>query len=268
MSKGSPKTVRDSILTLERNSGVATVAINRPDASNAIDNALRNELSNVFDSLAADRQVRAVILTSSGDESFSVGMDVAELAAMSPREIEQVGLQARGVYERMIALEVPIIAAVKGACLGAGFELALHADIRLARADARFGLPGINVGMSSGGGALARLQRISGIGSATALALTGGVVTAERAFMLGLVSNVSSQQEFWPAVEQLAGHFSTLSPVAVAETKRLLKLAAEGRIEDAADASPKSLARCFSDGDAQARLQMLISGRDPEATLH
>ena len=119
MSKGSPKTVRDSILTLERNAGVATVAINRPDASNAIDNALRNELSNVFDSLAADRQVRAVILTSSGDDSFSVGMDVAELAAMSPREIEQVGLQARGVYERMIALEVPIIAAVKGACLGA-----------------------------------------------------------------------------------------------------------------------------------------------------
>ncbi len=268
MSKGSTKTVRDSVLNIERHGAISTLIINRPDASNSIDSALRDALARAFDALAADRALRAVVLTSTGEDAFSVGMDVAELAGFSPQEVEAVGRNARGVYERMTALEVPVIAAVKGACLGAGFELALHADIRLARADARFGLPGINVGMSSGGGAIGRLQRISGIGSATALALTGGVVTAERAFMLGLVSNVSSEQEFWPSVQQLAGHFATLSPVAVAETKRLLKIAAEGRIQDAADASPKALARCFAEGDAVARLQMLISGRDPEATVH
>ncbi len=260
--------MRDNILTIEKQAGIATLVINRPEASNAIDNALRDELARAFDTLAAERQLRAVVLTSSGEDAFSVGMDIGEIASLQPREVEALGMQARGVFERMTALEVPIIAAIKGACLGAGFELALHADVRLARADARFGFPGINVGMSTGGGALARLQRISGIGSATALALTGGVVTAERAFMLGLVSNVSATSEFWPAVQQLATHFSNLSPVAVAETKRLLKLAAEGRIGDAADASPKALARCFSEGDAVARLQMMISGRDPEATLH
>lgn len=268
MSKTSTRSGREGCLTVEKQAGIATVTLNRPEASNSIDNALRDELTNVLDSLAADRNLRVVVLTSSGDESFSVGMDVSELAGMTPPEIEMVGKQARGIYDRMTALHVPIIAAVKGACLGAGFELALHADIRLARADARFGLPGINVGMSSGGGALARLQRISGIGSATALALTGGVVSAERAFMLGLVSNVSTTADFWPAVQQLASHFVSLSPVAVAETKRILKMAAESRIEDAADASPRALARCFSDGDALSRLQVLISGRDPEATVH
>ena len=268
MSKGTDNDAGEGVLTIERHGPVTTLAINRPDASNAIDHQLRSKLAQAFDAIAADRQVRVVVLTSSGEDSFSVGMDVSELVGATPSEIEGVGLAARGIYERMTALDVPIIAAIKGACLGAGFELALHADIRLARNDARFGLPGINVGMSSGGGALARLQRISGIGSATALALTGGVVTADRAFMLGLLSNVSNSQEFWPSVQQLAAHFSTMSAVAVAETKKLLRLAAEGRINDAAEASPKALVRCFTDGDAGTRLQMLISGRDPEATVH
>lgn len=268
MSKVQHSGSRDGIVVLEKQGGIATVSINRPEASNSINNALRHDLSAVFDDLVADRHVRVVVLTSAGDEPFSVGLDVAELAGLNPQEIEAVGRQAKGLHDRMLAMQVPIIAAVKGACLGAGFELALHADIRLARSDARFGLPGINVGLTAGGSALARLQRISGVGSATALALTGGVVTAERAFMLGLVSNVSTTADFWPAVQQLASHFVSLSPVAVAEIKRILRLGAERGIEDAAEASPKALARCFAEGDALGRLQVLISGRDPEATLH
>ena len=268
MSDASTKRGREAVLTVEKQAGIATLSFNRPEASNSINSTLRLALSGALDDLAADRGLRVVVLTSAGDEPFSVGLDVAELATMMPADIEQVGLQIRGIHERLTALHVPVIAAVKGSCLGAGFEIALHADIRLARSDARFGLPGINVGLSSGGGALGRLQRISGIGSAAALALTGGVVTAERAFMLGLVSNVATTADFWPAVQQLASHFVSLSPVAVSETKRLLRLTAEGKVQDAAEASPKALARCFAEGDAQSRLQILIGGRDPEATLH
>jgi enoyl-CoA hydratase len=268
MSGSASKRTSRGILLTERDGPVLTLSINRPDASNAIDSLLRDELTRVLDEIAANKQIRAVILTSTGDEAFSVGMDVAEIAGFSPLEIELVAVRARGIYERMTALEIPIIAAVKGACLGAGFELALHADMRLARADARFGLPGINVGMSTGGGAVGLLQRISGIGSAAALALTGGVVTAERAFMLGLVSNVAGMTDFEPSVQQLAAHLASLSPVAVAETKKLLRIAAEQGITAAAEQSPKSLARCFGDGDAAVRLQMMLGGRDPEATVH
>jgi len=259
---------RGGVLLSEREGGVLTLILNRPDASNAIDNMLRDELTRALDAAAGNRQLRAVVITSTGEDAFSVGMDVAEIATFSPLEVELVAVRARGIYERMAALDIPIVAAIKGACLGAGFELALHADLRLARADARFGLPGINVGMNAGGGALARLQRISGIGSAAALALTGGVVTAERAFLLGLVSNVSGMQEFLGSVQQLAGHLATLSPIAVAETKRLLRVAAEEGIEAAAAQSPKALARCFGEGDAAERLRLLIGGRDPEATVH
>jgi enoyl-CoA hydratase/carnithine racemase len=268
MTKTSTGETRGATLLQERDGQVLTLTINRPEATNAIDTTLREELAHALDEAAANLNLRAIILTSTGDDAFSVGMDIGELAGLAPAEVEQVALQARGVYDRISALEIPVIAAIKGACLGAGFELALYADVRIARADARFGLPGINVGMNAGGGALGRLQRISGNGSAAALALTGGVVTAERAFMLGLVSNVAGMQDFEPSVQQLAQHFTTLSPVAVMETKKLLKIAAERGLEAAADASPKALARCFSEGDAAVRLQLMIGGRDPEATVH
>jgi enoyl-CoA hydratase len=257
----------DACVLCERHEGVLTVALNRPEANNAINNEMRDALLEAFEGAAKDAGLRAIVLTSSGEEAFSVGNDIAEIATYTPAEAEALGLKARAVYRAMLALDVPIIAGIKGACLGAGFELVLHADIRLARGDARFGLPGINVGLVSSGAALSRLQRVSGLGSAVALALTGGMVTAERAFMLGLLSNVAAPKDFIAAVEQLAQHFTALSPVAVTETKRMLRAAVDD-VEAASALGPKALARCFGEGDALARLQMMLGGRDPQATLH
>ena len=261
------KATESSCVLRERNEGVLTVAINRPEANNAINNETRDALLDVFETAAHDANLRAIVLTSTGEDAFSVGNDIAEIAAYTPAEAEALGQRALAVYRAMLKLDIPIVAAIKGACLGAGFELALHADIRLARGDARFGLPGINVGLVSSGAGLARLQRVAGLGSSAALALTGGMVTAERAFMLGILSNVASQKDFTAAVEQLALHFTALSPVAVTETKRMLRAAVED-VGAAAELGPKALARCFGEGDALARLHMMLGGRDPQATLH
>lgn len=261
------KTAEHGCVLAERNGPLLTLALNRPEANNAINIETRDALIDAFQAAAKDAALRVVVLTSVGDDAFSVGSDIAEIATYTPAEAEALGEKVREVYRAMNALDVPIIAAVKGACLGAGLELALHADLRLVRSDARFGLPGINVGLVSSGAALARLQRISGVGSTAALALTGGMITAERAFMLGLISNVTSAKDFSAAVEQLAQHFAALSPVAVVETKRMLRAAVESP-EKAGELGPKALARCFGDGDALARLQMMLGGRDPQATLH
>ncbi|MBI1211048.1 MAG: hypothetical protein GC190_06260 [Alphaproteobacteria bacterium] len=194
MSRPKKAAETGCVLRERSDDGVLTVAINRPEANNAINNDTRNGLLGAFDEAAKDASLRAVVLTSTGEDAFSVGNDIAEIAAYAPAEAEALGQKALAIYGAMLKLEIPVIAAIKGACLGAGFELALHADIRLARGDARFGLPGINVGLVSSGAGLARLQRVSGLGSAAALALTGGMVTAERAFMLGVLSNVASQK--------------------------------------------------------------------------
>jgi enoyl-CoA hydratase/carnithine racemase len=267
MSKQGSRGGQNCLLA-ERNGALLTLAINRPDANNAINNDMRDTLIEAFEAAARDSTLRVIVLTSVGDDAFSVGTDVAEIATYTPAEAEALGEQVRKVYQALNAIDVPVVAAIKGACLGAGFELALHADLRLARGDARFGLPGINIGLVSSGAALGRLQRLCGVGSAAALALTGGMVTAERAFMLGLVSNVTSSKDFAPALEQLALHFSALSPVAVVETKRMLRAAADGGLEVASALGPKALARCFGEGDALARLHMMLGGRDPQETLH
>lgn len=267
MTKTSSKSQRD-VVRVERTGPILTLAINRPDTNNAINNDTRDALAEEFAAAASDTQLRAIVLTSVGEEAFSVGLDVAEVATYTPQEAEALAAKARLIYQRMNALDIPIIAAIKGACLGAGFEIALHADLRIARADSRFGLPGINIGLVSSGMALARLQRLCGVGSAAALALTGGMVTAERGFMLGLISNVATVKDFNAAVEQLATHFASLSPIAMAETKKILRLASDQSFEAAAAYGPVALARCFGEGDALSRLQMMLGGRDPQATLH
>lgn len=98
--------LRGNVLLSERTGAVLTLTINRPDATNAIDSLLREELRQAFDEVAATKQLRAVVLTSAGEDAFSVGMDIAEIAAYSPQEVEQVGVAARGIYERMAALEI------------------------------------------------------------------------------------------------------------------------------------------------------------------
>ncbi len=246
----------------------AVMVINRPGDNNAINDEVRDGLIRALDRIERDDSTSVAVLTGAGDEAFSVGADIVQLATLTPPEAKLMAEKQKLVCERLSNMPKPIIGAVKGACIGAGFELALHCDIRFARADARFGLPGVNVGLVPGGSAVGRLTQLIGAGPARALCLTGGIISAERAFMLGLVTNVIQPDEFRPTVEQLVEHLCTLSPVALAELKGLLNRSLEGGVQAAVDAGPDSLERCFRDGDAMERLQTLFGGPDPEATVH
>jgi enoyl-CoA hydratase/carnithine racemase len=259
---------KDEVLGVEYAGAIATLTLNRPQSNNAINDTMRSRLLRAFEDIRTNDAIQAVVLTGTGDDAFSVGHDIEEIATLTAMEAEAAAKRGLMLHRRIAELDKPVIAAIKGACLGAGFELALHCDIRLARADARFGFPGINVGLTSSGSALARLQRVAGIGSATALALTGGMVSAERAFMLGLVSNVAGDKDFDLAVQQLAVHLTTLSPIAIVETKRMLRMAAEQGVTAAAAQGPQSLAACYAQGGAADRLRVLFGGPGPEATVH
>jgi len=267
MSKSDAERAGAAVV-LRRAAPVATVLINRPQANNAIDRHVRAGLLRAAGEIAADRSIRVVVLASTSGDSFSSGLDISEIAVLSPQEADALAREARQVYEAFAALEVPVVAAIRGACIGAGLELALHCDIRFARIDARFALPGVGVGLVPGGGALARLSRIVGAGPARAFALTGAAISAERAFMLGLVANVAQADEFDDVLGGLVGHLASLSPVAMRELKMLLAAAENGEIGAAADLGPAALARCFAEGDAGERLRTLFRGLDPEATLH
>jgi enoyl-CoA hydratase len=259
---------RDDLILADVRDHVAYVTLNRPHTNHSFNDPMRIALLRAVEDAAANEAAQVIVLSSTGEEAFSAGNDLEEVASMTAIEAEAAARRNLSLHRRLTQIDKPVIAAIKGACLGAGFELALHCDIRLGRADVRFGFPGVNVGLTSSGSALARLQRISGQGAAAALALTGGMVTAERAFMLGIISNVAPVKEFSSAVEQLAAHLKSLSPLCLAEMKRLLRLAAEQGLEAAAEQGPKSLAACYSQDGAADRLRVLFGGPGPSATLH
>jgi enoyl-CoA hydratase len=255
-------------VSIRRKGAVATVSIERPEAGNAIDRAVRQGIIRAMAEIGADRETRVVILRGAGDEAFSVGSDVAQLATLTPIEAEAVSAEARTMHEAVGRLAKPVIAAIRGPCIGAGLELALHADVRFARADARFGLPSVTIGLPSGGAALARLSQLIGAGPAQALALTGGIINAERAFMLGMVSNVLSAEQFDSSVDQLAEHLAGLSPLALAETKGLFLTLMDKGPAETARAGTAAFVRCFAERDVALRLRHFYGGPEPGAAVH
>ncbi|MBL9011140.1 MAG: enoyl-CoA hydratase/isomerase family protein [Alphaproteobacteria bacterium] len=256
----------EEALRIRKRGPLTILTINRPDANNALDDAVRGALLRACDRIAADEETGAVLLTGAGNEAFSTGYDLPQLAALTPAEAEALARTARTVCERLAGLDVPVIAAIKGACIGAGLELALHCDIRVARGDARFGFPGIGLGLPPGSAAVDRLGKLIGMGPASALFITGGVITAERAFMLGLVTNVVGIAEFDPAVMDFAGHIAALPRTALLQLKRMLKAAMLGAVPETVGA--EALRRAFDEGEAGERLRAMFGGPAPGSAIH
>lgn len=256
------------VVLLRRMGAIALVVINRADANNAISNAVREGMLRVLDEVEADSNFRVVVLAGSGEEAFSVGSDVAELAALTPPEAQAMAEKAVRLHERVANFKLPVIAALKGACTGAGLELAVHCDIRFARADTRLGFPGVNIGIIPGGGTIARLSQLVGAGPAQVLLLTGGIITAERAFMLGLVTNLIEPASFRATIQEVAGHIAGLSPVAINEIKAQLGRTMRGDLKGALAETPGAFRRCFELGDTSERLRSLYGGAGPDTTVH
>lgn len=252
---------------LERQGRICTLRLNRPHLRNAINNALRDHLIMLLDEIGDDEDVGVIVLAGDG-QVFSAGADIQELAVLTPPEAEALAQKARMMHERLTRLSKPVVAAIEGPCIGAGLELALHCDIRFARSDAQFGLPGVTVGLPPGGGAIGRLQRLIGAGPAQALCLTGGIIGAERAFMLGLISNVVAPNEFGTVVGQLAQHLAGLSACALARTKELLNIGLEEGVDAVAARGPEALARCFEQAEVVRRLRSAFGGPESGTTVH
>lgn len=260
---------RNETVLIERSGSILTITINRPDFTNALDAAVRNSLLAALRDAKGDPKVSAVVITSAGEDAFSTGLDVQELATMTPPEAESLALRVRLIHEALIAIDVPTVAAIKGACVGSGLELALHCDIRCARADARFSFPGINIGLVVGGGSVQRLAQIIGYGPAQSLMLTGSIINAERAFHCGLVTNVITNESFGDGIRELSQYLSNLPTVAVRELKALFREAPYKTDLEMARAGAAALKRCFTEGDASVRLQALYGGgAGPDTTLH
>ena len=199
--------------------GVARLTLNRPEARNALNTALRRELAEAFAALDDDPAVRCVVLRGSPTH-FAAGADLKEIAALGPAAVS--GLGVLRYWKAISDFSKPLIAAVAGPALGGGCELALHADIILAARSARFGQPEVSVGIMPGGGATQRLMKAVGKYRAMKLMLTGEPVGAEEALAMGMVSEVVDDDLLEARSLALAALIASRPPIAL----RLLKEAA------------------------------------------
>ena len=198
---------------------VATVTLNRPDVHNAMNEAMRRDLTRCFDGIAIDEGVKVVVVTGAGERAFSAGADIREfvepLVPVRFRE-QRRRLDFRQAMDRC---SQPILAAVNGFALGGGLELALACDIRIAAVGATLGLTEINLAIIPGGGGTQRLPRLVGRGKALEMILTGARIAADEALRIGLVERVVPTGEALKAATELARSIAAKAPVALRYAK-------------------------------------------------
>jgi enoyl-CoA hydratase/carnithine racemase len=201
---------------------VATITLDRPEARNALDRPLLRALGSALRDLDARPGLRAVVLTGAGDRAFCAGADLRERATMSDEETRGFLALLGEAVALLEGLPVPVVAALNGATLGGGLELALGCDLRVASEEAVLGLPEVGVGIIPGAGGTQRLPRLVGLARAKEMVLTGRKLTAGVAESWGLVNRVVPAAQVLGAAHALAQEVADKAPLAVAAAKRAL----------------------------------------------
>lgn len=206
---------------------LAIVTINRPEALNALNSRVIQELTMAFEHLAGAHDVGAIILTGAGDKAFVAGADIKEMVGKSGLEMERFSEAGRKLGDLMASCSKPILAAINGYALGGGCELAMACDLRLASDRAKIGQAEINVGIIPGFGGSQRLPRLVGPGWAAEMLFTGDAIDAATAERTGLVNRVVPHDKLMDEAKALAHRILAKSPVAVALAKACLRAAQE-----------------------------------------
>ncbi|MDR3573861.1 MAG: enoyl-CoA hydratase-related protein [Anaerolineaceae bacterium] len=254
----------NSLILVERNKGVVTLRINRPQNYNALNKAVVDSLDEILESLRRDTSVRALIVT--GERNFAAGADIADMVKLTP--------QAAGAFlfaktfDKLEALPIPTIAAICGYALGGGLELALACDIRIAAEDAQLGLPEINLGIMPGAGGTVRLPKLIGVGKAKELILTGRKITGAEGYQMGLVQQVVSSAELLPTAHALAENLAGKAATALQTAKAMLHFSATQPRDAALQMEAALWAGLFGTADQQEGMQAFIEKRKPEFNEH
>lgn len=241
-----------------RDDGVAVVRIERPEAKNALNLAVREQLAEIFRAVASDERVRAVVLTG-GEQCFVAGADIREFADASP--IEMYRRHTEYLWEPIARCPKPVIAAVNGFALGGGCELAMHCDIIVAGQSARFGQPEVKLGLMPGAGGTQRLIRAVGKFQAMRIALTGCLVTAPEALAMGMVSEVVSDERTVPRALELAAEIAALPPLAVAQIKEVMLSGADLPLDSALALERKAFQLLFDSRDQKEGANAFLEKR-------
>lgn len=205
-------------ILVEKNNAVATITINRPSKLNALNKATIEELHEAFKDCEEDSEIRAIIITGSGEKAFVAGADISEFASFNTSQGSELARKGQELlFDFVERLGTPVIAAVNGFALGGGLELAMASHIRVASDNARMGLPEVTLGVIPGYGGTQRLPQLIGKGRANEMIMTAQMIDAATALNFGLVNYVVPQTELLKMANELAEKIAKNSPMAITQ---------------------------------------------------
>jgi len=249
------------LIRVDREDAVAVLTVDRQDALNALDVATLTELRHALQEVAANDDVRAVVLTGAGEKAFVAGADIKYMSGLDVEQAKAWGALGHEAGRLLETMPKPTIAAVNGFALGGGCELALACDLRYASSGAKLGQPEVNLGIIPGWGGTQRLARVCGLGIAKELIFTGRTVDADEALRIGLVNGVHD-----PAVDkalEVAALLTSKSPIALRLMKALANRALGGDHEANLEAEAEMFGELFSSDDAKEGMTAFVEKREP-----
>jgi enoyl-CoA hydratase/carnithine racemase len=236
---------------------VVTFTINRPEKANSISRVLSHELLDALQRYAQDRQLWAAIITGVGERFFSAGADLKDESLRRDAHIWEAGY-----FEGLFGVSKPMIAAVNGWCLGAGFAIALACDLRIASTTARFGTPDQKLNTVDCTASVL-LPRMIPRAIAMEIMLTGDPIDADEAYRVGLVNRVVSPRDLMATAESFAARICANGPLALAACKRIDRDTRTLTLGGAAACFAKEAERLLSSDDTQEGLAAFLEKRKP-----
>ncbi len=244
--------------------GIAWLSIHRPKALNALNSEVIEELRDAFVELVSYEDVRAIVLTGSGDKAFVAGADISEFVGMPPHEARALSQTGQEVMATIEASPVPVVAMIQGFALGGGLELAMACHLRVASTAAKLGLPEVGLGLIPGFGGTQRLSRLASPGVAREWIMTGEMYSAEEAYRVGLVNRVVAPEELRDATVQLLKSVLKRGPVAVATALDVIRRGLEVGQTEGENIEADAFGILFATEDQTEGAKAFLEKRKPE----
>lgn len=255
-----------SSLLFKKEGHIGLLSINRPEALNALNSTLLEELSQAIDMVEKDPDIHVLILTGEG-RAFVAGADINEMKHMSPMEARIFAEKGMSLFRKIELMEKPVIAAVNGFALGGGCELSMCTDIRIASEKAKFGQPEVGLGITPGFAGTQRLARLIGSGRAKELIFTCDIIDAAEAYRIGLVNKVVPVEELMYASIEMANKILQKSQLAVRYAKTAINRGIETDLETGMIIEKDLFGLCFATEDQKEGMGAFLEKRTPNYKL-
>lgn len=251
--------------------GITTITLNRPDKLNAFIGHMRRDLAEALEHAGSDRNVRVLIVTGAG-RAFCSGGDIGFMAELMERHDSEEFARTLGAGRRVIAairsMTKPVIAAINGPAAGAGFNLALACDLRIASSNATFSQSFVKVGLHPDWGGTYFLPRLVTPNKACEMFFLGDTIDANEAARLNIVNQVVAPEELESATLQLAERLRAAPPIAIAAAKQAVYMSGGADLDEMLRYETEAQLRCFDSDDGHEGVRAFFEKRDPHFTGH